>query len=177
MAQIDDFKANLLGGGARTNQFRVTITPPSGIAIGLDVRRTSFLTKASKTPEVSLGEIELAYRGRKIYMTGDREAAGEWSTTFYMDTDYMIRNALERWSNGMNDFANNTGVQSMADYATDLTVEQLDRDGTTIKTYIFKNSWPSALTAITLDSAETTTIEEFECTWQYQHFEASGVNF
>ena len=31
--------------------------------------------------------------------------------------------------------------------------------------------------AITLDSAETTTIEEFECTWQYQHFEASGVNF
>ena len=43
MANIDDFKANLLGGGARPNQFRVTITPPPGIAIGLDVRRTSFL--------------------------------------------------------------------------------------------------------------------------------------
>ena len=27
MAQIDDFKANLLGGGARANQYRVTITP------------------------------------------------------------------------------------------------------------------------------------------------------
>ena len=39
MAAIDDFKANLLGGGARANQFRVTITPPAGIAIGLDVRR------------------------------------------------------------------------------------------------------------------------------------------
>ena len=47
MAQIDDFKSNLLGGGARTNQFRVTITPPSGIDIGLDVRRTSFLCKGS----------------------------------------------------------------------------------------------------------------------------------
>ena len=45
MANIDDFKANLLGGGARPNQFRVTITPPPGIAIGLDVRRTSFLAK------------------------------------------------------------------------------------------------------------------------------------
>ena len=96
MAQIDDFKANLLGGGARTNQFRVTITPPSGIDIGLDVRRTSFLCKASKTPEVALGEIELAYRGRKIYMTGDREAFGDWSTTFYMDTDYMIRNGIRK---------------------------------------------------------------------------------
>ena len=114
MAQIDDFKANLLGGGARTNQFRVTITPPPGIAIGLDVRRTSFLTKASKTPEVSLGEIELAYRGRKIYMTGDREAA---------------------------------------------------------------DAWPKTMSEVTLDSSEDSTIAEFECTWRYQHFEASGVNF
>jgi hypothetical protein len=178
MAQIDDFKANLLGGGARTNQFRVTITPPAGIAIGLDVRRTSFLCRASKTPAVELGEIELAYRGRKIYMTGDREtSAGEWTTTFYMDTDYMIRNALERWSNGMNDFADNTGVTSMADYATDLTCDHLDRDGTVIKTYIFKNAWPKSMTEVTLDSAEAATIAEFECTWRYQHFEASGVNF
>ena len=177
MAQIDDFKANLLGGGARSNQFRVTITPPAGIAIGLDVRRTSFLCKASNLPAIELGVVPLKFRGRTINIAGDREASGSWTTTFYNDTDFMIRNALERWNNGINDFANNTGVQSMADYATDLTVEQLDRDGTTIKTYIFKNSWPSALTAITLDSAETTTIEEFECTWQYQHFEASGVNF
>ena len=35
MGNIDDFKANLIGGGARANQFRVTLTPPSGIAIGL----------------------------------------------------------------------------------------------------------------------------------------------
>ena len=33
MANIDDFKANLIGGGARANQFRVTISPPPGIAI------------------------------------------------------------------------------------------------------------------------------------------------
>ena len=177
MAAIDDFKSNLLGGGARTNQFRVTITEPSGIAIGLDVRRTSFLCKASKTPEVALGEIELAYRGRKIYMTGDREAAGEWSTTFYMDTDYMIRTGLERWSNGMNDFADNTGVTAMADYATDLTVDHLDRDDTIIKTYIFKNAWPKSMSEVTLDSALESEIGEFECTWRYQHFEASGVNF
>ena len=51
----------------------------------------------------------------------------------------MIRNILERWNNGINDF-DTTGVQSMSDYATDLTVEQLDRDGTTLKTYIFRNS-------------------------------------
>ena len=73
-------------------------------------------------------------------MTGDRDTTGDWSTTFYMDTDYMIRNVLERWSNGMNDFDTNTGVNSLSDYTTDLTVEHLDRDDTVIKTYIFKNA-------------------------------------
>ena len=43
MANIDDFKPNLAGGGSRVNQFRVTITPPAGIAIGLDVRRSFIL--------------------------------------------------------------------------------------------------------------------------------------
>ena len=177
MAQIDEFKANLLGGGARSNQFRVTIVPPSGIAIGLDVRRTSFLCSASVLPEITLGTVPLKFRGRTINITGDRDAAGEWTTTFYNDTDFMIRNAIERWSNGINDFADNTGTQAMSDYATDLTVDQLDRDGTVLKTYIFKNSWPSTIGEIALQSDADTEIETFDCTWQYQHIEASGVNF
>ena len=50
MANIDDFKANLIGGGARANQFRVTITEPPGIGINLDVRRTSFLVQSAQLP-------------------------------------------------------------------------------------------------------------------------------
>ena len=177
MAAIDDFKANLIGGGARPNQFRVTITPPSGIAIGLDVRRTSFLVKASNLPAQSIGEIAVPFRGRSIYMAGDREFADPWSTTFINDTDFMIRNAMERWSNGINDLAEGTGVVAPADYQTDLFVEQLDRDDTVLKSYIFRNAWPLTVATIELATETTNTIEEFECTWRYQHFEASGVNF
>ena len=68
MANIDDFKANLIGGGARANQFRVTITPPPGIAIGLDVRKTSFLVRSSNLPAQTLGEITVPFRGRNIYI-------------------------------------------------------------------------------------------------------------
>ena len=177
MANIDDFKANLIGGGARANQFRVTITPPPGIAIGLDVRRTSFLVKGSSLPAMTMTPIEVPFRGRKIYIAGDREFADEWTTTFINDTDFMIRNAMERWQNGINDLANNTGVIAPADYQTDLNVEQLDRDDTVLKSYVFKSAWPTVIAAITLDTAEVTAIEEFEVTWRYQHFEASGVNF
>ena len=177
MASINDFKANLIGGGARANQFRVTITPPPGIAIGLDVRRTSFMCKGSNLPAQELTPIEVPFRGRKIYIAGDREFSETWTTTFINDTDFMIRNALERWSNGINDLALNTGVIDPADYQTDLTVEQLDRDDTVLKSYIFRSSWPVTISSIELTSENQDALEEFECTWRYQHFEASGVNF
>ena len=176
MAQIDDFKANLIGGGARANQFRVTITPPPGIAIGLDVRRSSFLAKASNLPGQTLGEIAIPFRGRNIYIAGDREFE-TLSTTFINDTDFMVRNAIERWMNGINDTAENTGVSSPAEYQADLFVDQLDRDDTVLKSYIFRNAYPLTAAQIDVAADTTNTIEEFEVTWRYQHFEASGVNF
>ena len=177
MANIDDFKANLIGGGARSNQFRVTITAPPGIAVGLDVRRTSFLVRSSNLPAMSLGEIPIPFRGRNIYIAGDRTFDEQWTTTFFNDTDFMIRNAMERWSNGINDLADNTGVIAPADYQTDLTVEQLDRDDTVLKSYIFRSAWPIGVSSIDLTSENATSIEEFSVTWRYQHFEASAVNF
>ena len=177
MANIDDFKANLIGGGARANQFRVTITSPTGIAIGLDVRRASFLVTASNLPASNLGEIPVPFRGRNIYVAGDRPAPDTWTVTFYNDTDFMVRNAMERWHNGINDFANNTGVVNSADFQTDLFVEHLDRDETILKTYIFRASFPLTILQIDLSTSEATEIETFEVTWRYQHFEPSAVSF
>ena len=177
MGNIDDFKANLIGGGARANQYRVTIVPPPGIATGLDIRRTSFLATASNLPASTLGEIAIPFRGRNIYISGDRPAPEAWTVTFYNDTDFMIRNAMELWQNGINDFANNTGLINPSDYQSDLTVEQLDRDDTVLKSYIFRNAYPLTVGQIDLTNAEATEIETFEVTWRYQHFEPSGVSF
>ena len=143
----------------------------------MDVRRTSFLVTAAVLPASTLAEIPVPFRGRNIYIAGDRTFEETWATTFYNDTDFMIRNAMERWSNGINDLADNTGVVAPADYQTDLTVEHLDRDDTVLKTYIFRSAWPTTISAIELTSDTADAIEEFEVTWRYQHFEASGVNF
>ena len=177
MGNIDDFKANLIGGGARANQFRVTITPPPGIAIGLDVRRTSFLVTAAAIPAIEMNFFEVPFRGRVINYPGDRPAPADWTTTFYNDTDFMIKTAMERWSNGINDFAENTGTSNPADFQADLLIEQLDRDDTILKTYIFRSAWPTSVAQIDLSSETADAIEDFEVTWRYQHFEASGVNF
>ena len=177
MGNIDDFKANLIGGGARANQFRVTLTPPPGIAIGLDVRRTSFLVSAAQMPASTLQEIAVPFRGRNIYITGDRPAPETWSVTVYNDTDFMIRNAMELWQNGINSYVDNTGLVSPSDYQTDLTVEQLDRDDTVLKSYILRSCFPQSTAAIDLSFDTANAIEEFTVTWRYTHFEASAVNF
>ena len=179
MANIDAFKASLIGGGARANQFTVYMQYPTGITTGLagNLPRTNFLVRSASLPGMTLGEIALPFRGRTIYIAGDRTFDEVWTTTFLNDTDFMIRTAMERWSNGINDLKNATGVTNPSAYEVDLTVIQKDRDDKTLKTYIFKSAWPTSITSIPLTSESADAIEEFDVTWRYQHFEASGVNF
>ena len=176
MSSIDDFKSNLIGGGARANQFRVTFNTPGAIATGLDVRKASFLIKAASLPGQTLGEIPVPFRGRNLYVAGDREFEA-WETTVLNDTDFAIRNAIERWLNAINDTVTNTGLTNVADYTADLTVEQLDRDDTVLKSYILRNCQPQGTGAIELSMDTANAIEEFTVSWRYTHFEASSVNF
>ena len=175
MASIDQFKTRFRG-GARPNQFRVLLTSPTGIDINLDTENTSFLVKASSLPGQTLGELPIPFRGRNLYIAGDREFE-TWTTTVLNDPDFTVRNALERWMNGINDLSTNTGLSSPSDYQTDATVEQLGRDGSVLKTYRFEGIYPQALDAIEVSWDTTNTVEEFICTWRYQQFTASGVNF
>ena len=176
MATLDEFKANLIGGGARANQFRVTFNTPGAIATGLDVRKASFLIKAAALPGQTIGEIAIPFRGINLYIAGDREFE-TWETTVINDTDFNVRNAMERWLNAINDTVTNTGLSNVADYTADLTVEQLDRDDTVLKSYILRNCMPQGTGAIELSYETTNAIEEFTVTWRYSHFEASSVNF
>ena len=176
MATIDEFKANLIGGGARANQFRVTFTTPGAIATGLDIAKASFLIKAAALPGQSIPEIEVPFRGRIMHIAGDRTFE-PWTTTVINDTDFMVRNAIERWMNAINDLVTNTGLSNVSDYQADLTVEQLDRDDTVLKTYILRNCFPVSTSAIDLSYDATTEVETFDITWRYTHFEASSVNF
>ena len=167
---IDTFKANLRGGGARANQFKITFASPPAIAIGLDTARASFLIRTGQLPGSSVGEVVVPFRGRNLYLAGDREYE-TWTTTVLNDTDFMVRNAMEAWSNGMNNFVNGTGLTNVADYTADLTVQQLDRSDLVIKTYFLRNCFPQAIGAIDLSFDTTTEVETFDITWRYTHFQ------
>ena len=171
---IDAFKSRLQGGGARANQFRVIMTTPSGIGTGLDTNTTSFLVRTASLPGQTITEIPVNFRGRQLFLAGDRTFE-TWSTTVFNDTDFMIRNAIERWMNGINDLSESTGLSNVADYTADLFVDQLDRNDTAIKTYVLKNCWPTVISPIGFNMDTVSEIETFDITWRYTSFVASSV--
>lgn len=87
----------------------------------------------------------------------------------------MVRNAIERWMNGINDLDENTGLVSVSDYSSQLTVQQLDRDDRILKSYILKNCWPTVVAPIELSYDTVSDIESFDVTWRYTSFSASNV--
>ena len=170
---IDDFKAKLKGGGARPNLFKATINFPA-YAQG-DVEITSFMCKAAQLPSSIMGIIEIPFRGRQLKIAGDRTFE-TWSPTIINDTDFVVRNAMERWMNGINAHSANTGLVAPADYSADLIVEQLDRDETVLKRYNFRGCFPTNIRAIDLAYETNDAIEEFTVEFQVQYWESATTS-
>ena len=101
---ITEFRSRLAGGGARANLFEVEIAFPEELGINLtDVSdKVPFLVKAAEIPASNLGNIPVPYRGRVLPVAGDR-TFDPWTVTIINDTDFVIRDAMERWSDFIND--------------------------------------------------------------------------
>ena len=170
---VDDFKAKLKGGGARANLFKATINFP-GYAAG-NVELTSFMCRAAQLPASTLNAIEVPFRGRQLKIAGDRTFE-TWTTTIINDTDFGTRDALERWMNGINSHTTNIGFTNPQTYQADLLVDQLDKDESVLKRYIFRGCFPTNISLIELSSDTQDAIEEFTCEFQVQYWESNTTS-
>jgi len=166
---VNDFKSKLKGGGARANLFKATINFPD--YAGGDVTLTSFLCEAAQLPASTVGVVTVPFRGRQVKLAGDRTFE-TWTPTIINDTDFSVRDAMERWMNGINAHSANTGRTAPNSYEADLVVEQLDRDGSVLKKYDFRGCFPTNLAAIDLNYGTNDDIERFTVEFQVQYWEA-----
>lgn len=170
MANIADFKAQMIGGGARPNQFRVELAFPSYVTLGVVAgQRAQFLCKAAQLPASTIENIPVLYRGRPVNFAGER-VFQPWTVTIYNDTTFGIRNAMEQWQSGVQNYNTTNGRTNPTDYQVDLLVHQLDRNGATIKTYKFVDAYPTAISAIGLDYEQQNAIEQFDIEFTYNFF-------
>ena len=171
MANISDFKAKLAGGGARANQFKVTMPFPGYASVGGEIEELAFLCRATSIPSMEIANINVPFRGRAIKIAGDRTIPS-WSVTVYNDTNFKLRDAFERWQNGINNMSDNEGLTNPVDYQVDAFLDHLDRNGNTIKSYTLRGVYPTKIAGIPLDYEEANVIEQFEVTLEYQFFDA-----
>ena len=176
---ITDFKSKMAGGGARPNLFEVELVFPDPIAIENDVKEKSrFLVKAAQLPASNITPIEVNFRGRILKIAGDR-TFDTWTVTVINDVDFSIRSAMEKWMDFINSMEDATGSQDPAEYQPDAYVHQLDRDGSTLRTYKFHDVFPTNVSAIDLSYETVDSVEEFTTEFQVQWWEAikgTGAN-
>lgn len=180
MANIADFKANLQGGGARANQFRVVLAFPNYVTGGVVVgQQAQFLCKSAQLPGATVENIPVNYRGRVVNIAGERTFQ-PWTVTIINDTNFSIRNAMEQWQNGVQNLTSTLGRVNPRDYQVDLSVYQLDRNGATVKEYKFVDAYPTTIGPIELSYDTTNAIEEFTVEFQYNYWTsntATGSGF
>ena len=166
MATIDQFKANLIGGGPRANRFRVFV-PRAG-------QRLEFLCTATKIPESTINTISVPFRGQQLKLAGDRTFA-DWTTTVINDSNHTIREALEDLQReyGVTDYNSETSKTRTGGTATEFStilVEQLNQAGEVVYSYTLENCWPQDISTIDLSYDSTDTLEEFTVTWSDDYF-------
>jgi|TARA_R110000822_G_scaffold125713_1_gene260614 hypothetical protein len=170
---VDDFKSKLRGGGARPNLFKTTLNFPA--YAGGDVELTSFLCKAAQLPQSSMAPLLVPFRGREMKIAGDRTFE-DWTVTIINDTDFDVRDAFERWMNGINAHQSNTGLVNPVDYQADLIVDQLDRNSDVLKRYQFRGAFPTLVGPIQLSYDTRDEVETFDVTFSYQYWESNTTS-
>ena len=172
LRKITDFKSKLIGGGARPNLFEVELAFPEEIAIDNDVKeKARFLVKAAALPASNITPIDVNFRGRMLKIAGDR-TFDTWTITVINDTDFAIRSAFEKWMNSINRLSDATGTNNPADYQEDAYVHQLDRDGSTLRTYRFYDVFPTQISQVDLSYETVDTIQEFTVELQVLYYES-----
>lgn len=165
---ISAFRNRLGAGGARPNQFRVTLTWP--LAVGSVASDESILVTGASLPASNVNPAIVQYRGREVKLAGERTFS-PWTITIINDSTLGLRKKFETWSNLINNRVDNGGVLQPLLYYSDLTVEQLDRNDGVIHTYIIRDAFPSDISEVQLQYGQNDVISEFPVTFQYARFD------
>lgn len=177
VASISAFKTQLQG-GARANQFSVEVSFPSGVTnawTAVAPLQSAFLCHAASLPESSIAPANAPYRGRDVFLAGERTFA-PWTIQVYNTESFSLRNAFESWSEMIISNPDNTGQTSPGKYQADLAVIQYSRNNEALKSYKFIDAFPINISPIELEFSKNNQIESFSVTFAYQYWVSDTTN-
>ena len=174
---IQQFRGQMTGDGARPNLFECTITfpiAPSVVGVPQSAQtKFTFMCRAAQLPGSMINPVPVNYFGREVKFAGNR-VFDVWTVTILNDEDFIVRNAFEQWMNGINSHRfnlRNSGMYSPAEYQQDGYVKHFGKRGEVLKAYKMIGLFPTEVSPIELDWANNDTIEEYSVTLAYQWWE------
>jgi len=175
LGNLTVFRSSLINGGVRPNQFEVSLNFPSIVGGGaLTTLLGKFHCNAASLPASMFAPIDVYYQGRAIKVAGEREFA-PW-TVRVINEDFSIRDTLSRWSHAINNLSENSGILQPALYQADMEVDQLDRNGLSMKRIKLVDAMPINVGEIGLAWDQNNQIESFDVTFVYNYFTETSVN-
>ena len=171
---VNQFRSQMTGDGARPNLFEVSMPFPGFSAPGDAQQKMTFMCKTAQLPGSTVNVVPVQYFGRELKFAGNRTFQ-DWTITVINDEDFIVRNAFERWMNGINSHAGNirnAAALSPSGYTVDGDVTQFAKNGDTLKKYKFLGLFPTDVSPIDVDWGSNDTIEEFTVTLSYQWWES-----
>jgi len=176
---VAEFRANMIGDGARPNLFQVSLNFPTVATNGIaSSQKASFMAKTAQLPGSTLGTVTTHYFGRELKFVGNRTFT-DWTVNIINDEDFSIRNSMESWMNAINSHASNVrnaGAKSPAGYTVDAQVTQYGKTGDTLKVYNFVGMFPVDMAPIDLSWDSNDSIEEYSVTFAYQWWETDTTS-
>jgi len=171
---VNQFRSQMQGDGARPNLFEVSMPFPGFSDPENAQQKMTFMCRSAQLPGATIGMVPVQYFGRELKFAGNRTFA-DWVVTIINDEDFQVRNAFERWMNGINSHAGN--VRSLdaltpSSYTVDGDVTQFSKKGDSIKRYKFIGLFPTDVSPIDVDWGSNDVIEEFTVTLSYQWWES-----
>ena len=167
---INEFKSQLTGGGARSNLFQVQILNPVDPSAAF---KAPFMIKTAGLPASDVASFTVPYFGRQVKYAGDRTFA-DWEVTVINDEDFLVRNSLEAWLNALN--SHDSNVRSLPqDYKSNALITQYSKSGDPIRTYVFEGLFPTGVSQIAMDWSTNDAIQEFSATFSYDLWRVEGA--
>jgi hypothetical protein len=173
---VAEFRANMIGDGARPNLFSVSLVFPTiatnGTAAG---QQTTFMAKSAQLPGSTVGTVPVFYFGRELKFAGNRTFT-DWTLQIINDENFLIRNSLESWMNSINSHTGNVrngAAASPSSYTVDAIVTQYGKTGNVLKEYKFVGVFPLDIAPIDLDWGSNDVIEEYSATFAFQYWESN----
>ena len=162
MTTIDEFKAQLIGGGPRANRFNIFI-PRAGDKI-------QFLAKAGNIPAATIGIVEVQWRGSVLKLAGDRTFEN-WTVSILNDVEFSARTAIEAWQTEIQEMGGGNGSTTTDYLISRAFVEQLNKDDSVLARYEFFNMFPLNIGAIELSHETVDALEQFDVEFAFSHWE------